>query len=99
MLLLICILLFAILLVMGVPIIVSLGAPSALWTIMSDRIPLMMFGVQRGPHPLNNKFLKGTRVINLNDEFECAQLSLASSFVVFDAIANLEADDKIVCFS
>lgn len=44
MLLLICILLFAILLVMGVPIIVSLGAPSALWTIMSDKIPLMMFG-------------------------------------------------------
>jgi len=43
-------------------------------------IPLIFFGDKKGQHPLNNKFNHGTRVINLDLEPNCFQLSAASSF-------------------
>lgn len=45
-------------------------------------IPFRMFGLSHGPHPTNEKFSKGTRVINLQEEWWHVQMSLASGFFV-----------------
>lgn len=52
-------------------------------------IPLIFFDGQTGGHPLNSKFKNGTRVIDLTDEWETAQLSLASAFVKADCFRTL----------
>jgi len=44
-------------------------------------IPMMLFGTANGPHHLNDKFAKGTRIINLEKEYMFTQLSVASSFI------------------
>lgn len=44
-------------------------------------IPLIMFGTQTGPHPLNRKFRDGSRIIDLHSDWWFTQMSLASSFV------------------
>ena len=43
-------------------------------------IPMYLFGAQTGEHILNNKFKKGTRIINLKTEYSSIQLSSASAF-------------------
>ncbi len=55
-------------------------------------VPLELFGDETGTHMLNNKFEKGDRVISLNDELDCMQLMIASSFI------RREAADRI-CFN
>lgn len=47
-------------------------------------IPLMMFGSVRGPHPANDKFSRGNRVIDLEEEWWFFQMSLASAFIKTD---------------
>ncbi len=49
-------------------------------------IPIMMFGSTTGPHLLNNKFSKGTRVIYLQKECNVMQLSSASAFFAAEAL-------------
>ncbi len=49
-------------------------------------IPIMLFGSVSGPHLLNGKFSKGSRVIFLQKECSVMQLSSASAFFVADAI-------------
>lgn len=44
-------------------------------------IPIVMFGSQTGEHPLNVKFKKGTRVIDLEKEWMFPQLSVATAFL------------------
>ena len=59
-------------------------------------MPLYLTGEKTGPHPLNNKFSKGTRVIDLNEEYDCFQLSLASVLIKKDVAHMIEADSEIV---
>lgn len=47
-------------------------------------IPMHFFEAATGEHVLNYKYAKGTRVIDLTKEPECIQLSLSSSFVMWD---------------
>ncbi len=44
-------------------------------------IPVYFFGDQQGQHHLNNKFKKGTRIINLQKEYQYIQMFSNSSFV------------------
>ena len=50
-------------------------------------IPLFFFDGQSGQHPLNRKFAKGSRVIDLYREYSMVQLSMASTFVKADSMA------------
>ena len=59
-------------------------------------IPIIMFGVQKGQHPLNNKFNGGSRIIDLKTEPNIAQMSMASAFFKKEAISNLDADPTLV---
>ena len=54
-------------------------------------IPLKFFDGQTGGHILNYKFQNGTRVIDLQKEYECIQLSLPSAFIK-------QQDAKQICF-
>lgn len=58
-------------------------------------IPLIFFDAVKGKHPLNIKFKRGTRVIDLQDEWDLPQLSLSSTFVKADAIKNLRFDSRL----
>lgn len=44
-------------------------------------IPLRFFDGEKGEHILNNKFLKGSRVVDLNEEYNLPLLSLSASFI------------------
>ena len=61
-------------------------------------IPYFMFGAKIGPHPLNYKYDKGTRVINLlNDEdANCIQLSAATSFYKAEIAKKMVFDTELV---
>ena len=59
-------------------------------------IPIFFFGYRKGAHPLNDKFEKGTRVIDLLQEWKTGQMSLASSFVRREALDCFSADAEIV---
>ncbi len=48
-------------------------------------IPIYLFGEKKGAHILNYKFKRGTRVIDLDKEWDCIQLSLATSFIAENA--------------
>ena len=58
-------------------------------------IPLVFFDAQTGEHPLNIKFKKGTRVIDLQKEWSLPQLSFSSSFVKADCVKNLRFDMRL----
>lgn len=82
--------------------ILSLNTLSSVYSFISNNkldivsIPLVMFGNQTGPHPTNNKFSKGTRIIDLTKEFEVAQLGLAPSFIRNQLAQQIEADKNLV---
>ncbi len=59
-------------------------------------IPLIYFGDSNGPHHLNDKFKDGTRVINLQKQYQYIQLSLASAFVKLDYAKQMFFDDQLV---
>ncbi len=44
-------------------------------------VPVVFFGDQKGQHHLNNKFKKGTRIINLQKEHQYIQMFSNSSFI------------------
>lgn len=58
-------------------------------------IPLYFFDAQTGQHPLNSKFKKGTRVIDLKKEWTTAQLSFASAFVKAECFRELRFDTNL----
>ncbi len=59
-------------------------------------IPMYLFGAQTGEHILNNKFKKGTRIINLKTEYSSIQLSSASAFFTNQVAKTMRFDMKIV---
>ena len=52
-------------------------------------IPLYFFDGQTGNHILNYKFNQGTRVVDLDAEWENPQLSLSSAFVNWEVLREL----------
>lgn len=48
-------------------------------------IPIRFFGGREGEHILNFRFRNGTRIVDLKREWQCAQLSLAASFIRAEA--------------
>lgn len=59
-------------------------------------IPLYLFGAQRGAHVLNNKFKKGTRIIDLRREPNLVQLSSASAFFTYASTRKMDFDTELV---
>lgn len=59
-------------------------------------IPLIMFGIQTGAHPLNRKFRVGSRIINLHNDWWFTQMSLASSFVRSDVAKEVAFKKDLV---
>lgn len=59
-------------------------------------IPLVFFDGKKGEHPLNWKFKKGNRVIDLYREPTMIQLSMASVFVKREAMEGLELDQRLL---
>ncbi len=58
-------------------------------------IPIYTFGTSTGAHLLNDKFSKGTRLIYLEKECNCMQLSSASAFFKSDVIKNMRFDTEL----
>ena len=58
-------------------------------------IPLMLFGDVTGPHVLNYKYQNGTRIIDLEKEWNCIQLTIASCFIRREALNVFGADPEI----
>lgn len=58
-------------------------------------IPLYFFDGQTGDHILNYKFDQGTRVVDLDVEWENPQMSLSSAFVSWEAFCGLEFDHRL----
>ena len=62
---------------------------TAVWSFFQEHeketdvvsIPMFFFEGKTGPHPLNNKFGQGSRVIDLQKEWQLVQLSISSCFV------------------
>lgn len=59
-------------------------------------IPLMFFDGMSGPHPLNNKFKKGNRIIDLQRDYQMIQLSSASAFYKLETMQHVTFDETIV---
>lgn len=67
-------------------------------------IPMFFFDNQSGPHILNHKFKKGNRIIDLNKEYDCIQLSMSSAFAKFNPSIHFDEriqfmEDAKVCMS
>ena len=62
--------------------------------------PMFFFDGKTGPHILNDKFCKGSRVIDLRKEYDKIQLSTASCFLKREAVENhsLRYDERL-CFT
>ncbi len=58
-------------------------------------IPLYFFDAATNPHILNYKFDKGTRVIDLEKEWTCPQLSMSASFVRTDLARKFGFDERL----
>lgn len=58
-------------------------------------LPIIFFDGQTGPHPLNNKFSAGTRVIDLDQEWEVAQNFVSSTFVKSEILSNHMFDQRM----
>ena len=61
-------------------------------------IPIQFFGDLSGAHPLNNKFERGSRVIDLSvkGNTNISQMSVASAFFTRRAVALMNFDTEIV---
>lgn len=57
-------------------------------------IPLYYFDAQEGPHPLNNKFNQGTRVIDLTISFSVMHMSMATAFVTHEVARDIIRFDE-----
>ena len=58
-------------------------------------IPIEMFGDINGPHYLNDKFNRGTRVINLRKEIHFLQLSCSTAFIRHEVAKSLRFDTTL----
>ena len=58
-------------------------------------IPIVMFGATQGGHYLNNKFSKGTRVINLQKEIDYFQFSCSSAFIKNEIAKTVHFDESL----
>lgn len=58
-------------------------------------IPIMMFGDTEGAHYLNDKFARGTRVINLQKEVNYFQLSVSSAFIKNEVAQTIHFDESL----
>lgn len=58
-------------------------------------IPMYFFEGMTGPHALNYKFSKGSRVIFLDSEWTAVQNSLASAFVKLESIKKYRFDTRL----
>jgi len=58
-------------------------------------IPLYFFDAATNPHILNYKFDKGTRIIDLKEEWNCPQLSMSASFVRTDLARKFGFDERL----
>lgn len=58
-------------------------------------LPIIFFDGETGPHLLNNKFTNGTRVINLDKEWNCAQNFVSSTFVRAEVLAKHMFDQRM----
>lgn len=59
-------------------------------------IPIYFFGDKTGSHPLNGKFNKGNRIINLLSAGQSdIDLSMSASFIKMEAIEHLKLDTEL----
>ena len=58
-------------------------------------IPIIFFEGKTGEHILNYKYNQGARVIDLESEWECIQLSSSSAFIKQEAMAGLAFDTRV----
>lgn len=58
-------------------------------------IPMRFFDAATGDHILNDKFAKGTRVIDLEAEPSCIQLSMSSAFLLWERAGELCFDTRL----
>lgn len=58
-------------------------------------IPMVFFDGKQGSHLLNYKYNRGSRVVDLDREWTCAQLSLSSAFVKRECFAELQFDTRL----
>lgn len=65
------------------------------WETDVVSIPLVFFDGQTGGHTLNDKFSKGTRVIDLDKEWRYCQLSSGSAFINADCMKDLRFDARL----
>ena len=68
-----------------------------LWpTVPMIAIPLRFFDGRTGEHGLNYKFAKGSRVIDLLEEYQNPQLSLSSAFIKHQLARIITFDERLV---
>lgn len=58
-------------------------------------LPLHFFDAQTGQHTLNYKFNKGTRVIDLTEEWDCIFLAAPTSFIKSECFESLRFDEHL----
>ena len=58
-------------------------------------IPIVYFEGKTGEHPLNFKFKKGARIIDLEKEWDAVQLSSSSAFFRREALEGLSFDTRV----
>lgn len=58
-------------------------------------VPLVFFEGRKGDHILNYKFENGTRVVDLNEEWDAIQMSAATCFFKNDAIKGITFDTNL----
>ncbi len=58
-------------------------------------MPIYFFGDQTGSHPLNYKFSKGSRVVNLFKEHTLFQMNLASALIKNEVSNLIDADPNL----
>lgn len=58
-------------------------------------LPIIFFDGAKGGHPLNRKFEKGNRVIDLSKEYTNVQLSLSSTFVKSEKLVDRSFDERL----
>lgn len=58
-------------------------------------LPIIYFDGEKGAHPLNDKFAKGSRVIDLDKEYYFAQNFISSTFIKAEALEGHQFDQRM----
>lgn len=59
-------------------------------------IPFRLFGARNGRHPLNYRFDAGTRIVDLQQEYDCIQLSISGTLVKRDCFVERKFEEGLV---